>query len=114
MQDKLDLYTNYLLTTVHQATATGLSRLVEGAISHDSITRLLSENNFTSKDLWMSVKKEVRKHETTEACLIFDDSIIEKRYTDASALICWHFDYCTGKSVKGINLLTAFYYSQCR
>ena len=49
MQDKLDLYTDYLLTTVHQATATGLSRLVDGAISHDGISRLLSENEFTSK-----------------------------------------------------------------
>ena len=112
MQDKLDLYTDYLLTTVQQATATGLSRLVDGAISHDGISRMLSENNFTSKDLWLSVKKVVRKHETADACLIFDDSIIEKPYTDASALICWHFDHCTGKSVKGINLLTAFYYSQ--
>ena len=24
---------------------------------------------------------------------------------------CWHFDHSTGKSVKGINLLTAFYHS---
>jgi len=111
MQDKLDLYTDYLLTTVHQATATGLSRLVEGSISHDGISRLLSENEFTSKDLWMSTKGLVRKHETDVGCLIFDDSIIEKRYTDESALVCWHYDHCTGKNVKGINLLTAFYYS---
>ena len=111
MQDKLDLYTDYLLTTVHQATATGLSRLVDGAISHDGITRLLSENEFTSKDLWMSSKSLIRKHETEVGCLIFDDSIIEKKHTDESALICWHYDHCTGKNVKGINLLTAFYYS---
>ena len=111
MQDKLDLYTDYLLTTVHQATATGLSRLVDGTISHDGITRLLGENEFNSKDLWQSTKKLVRKYETAEGCLIFDDSIIEKRYTDESALICWHYDHCTGRNVKGVNLLTAFYYS---
>lgn len=114
MESKLDLYTDYLLTTVHQATATGLSRLVDGAISHDGITRLLRENEFTSKDLWKSLKKLIRKHETDAGCLIFDDSIIEKKYTDESALICWHYDHSTGKNVKGINLLTAFYYSHAR
>lgn len=111
MQDKLDLYTDFLLTTVHQATATELSRLVDGAISHDEITRLLTDNNFSSKDLWLSIKGLVREHETEEGCLIFDDSIIEKKYTDESALICWHYGYCTGKNLKGINLLTGFYYS---
>jgi hypothetical protein len=111
MQDKLDLYTDYLLTTVHQATATGLSRLVDGAISHDEITRLLSENEFGSRDLWKSTKKLIRAHETEDACLIFDDSIIEKKYTDESSLICWHYDHSVGKNVKGVNLLTAFYHS---
>jgi hypothetical protein len=111
MQDKLDLYTDYLLTTVHQATATGLSKVLDGAVSHDQITRLLSDNEFTSKDLWQSVKKIVREHETVDACLIFDDSIIEKKYTDENALICWHFDHAANQVVKGINLLTAFYYT---
>ncbi len=58
MEDKLDLYTDYLLTTVHQATATGLSRLVDGAISHNGITRLLTESEFSSRDLWKSTKKD--------------------------------------------------------
>ena len=90
MQDKLDLYTDYLLTTVSQASATGLSKLVDGAISHDEISRLLSKNTYTSKDLWKSTKGLVRKHETVEGCLIFDDSLIHKPHTDESALICWH------------------------
>jgi len=111
MQDKLDLYTDFLLTTVHQATATGLSKVVDGAVSHDSITRLLTENEFSSKDLWHSVKPLVRQHQTEDGCLIFDDSIIEKQYTDESPLVCWHFDHSTNRGVKGINLLTAFYHT---
>ena len=112
MQDKLDLYTDYLLTTVSQASATGLSKLVDGAISHDESSRLLSKNSYTSKDLWKSTKGLVRKHETVEGYLIFDDSLIHKPHTDESALIYWHYDHSTGKSVKGINLLTAFYHSR--
>lgn len=114
MQDKLDLYTDFLLTTMSQATATGLSKVVDGAVSHDQISRLLSENEFTSKDLWQSVKPLVRQHQSEEACLIFDDSIIEKKYTDENALICWHFDHSINKAVKGINLITGFYHTHKR
>jgi hypothetical protein len=111
MQDTLDLYTDFLLTTVNQATATGLSKVVDNAVSHDSITRLLTGNSFTSKDLWQSVKPLIRKHETEDACLIFDDSIVEKKYMDENDLVCWHFDHSTDQTVKGINLLTSFYHS---
>ena len=111
MQDKLDLYTDFLLTTVHQATATGLSKMVDGAVTHDSITRLLTENDFSSKDLWQSVKPLVREHQTEQGCMIFDDVIVEKKYMEDNALICWHYDHSTQKTVKGINLLTAFYHT---
>lgn len=38
----LDLYTDYLLSSTGATMATGLSRLLEGALSHDHITRWLS------------------------------------------------------------------------
>ncbi|MDR1225073.1 MAG: hypothetical protein LBL07_19665, partial [Tannerella sp.] len=38
----IDLYTDYLLSSTGIATATGLSRLLEGELSHDKISRLLS------------------------------------------------------------------------
>ncbi|MDR1492251.1 MAG: hypothetical protein LBT05_05985, partial [Planctomycetaceae bacterium] len=63
----------YLLSSVGRTTATGLSRLLDGYLSYDQITRLLSGNEFTSKDLWHEVKRLVRSYETDEACLIFDD-----------------------------------------
>jgi hypothetical protein len=112
MEDKLDLYTDYLLSSFGQTSATGLSRLVDGDISHDSISRLLSRNNFSSKSLWQKVKPLVRKHETAEGCLIFDDIIVEKPHTDENDMICWHYDHSTGKTVKGVNMLNAFYHTQ--
>ena len=112
MQDKLDLYTDYLLSSFGQTSATGLSRLVDGEITHDSISRFLSGNEFTSKVLWQKVKSLVRKHQTIDACLIFDDTIIEKPYTDENDIICWHWDHSKKKSVKGINMLNAFYHTQ--
>lgn len=111
MEKMLDLYSDYLLSSFHQTTATGLSNLMDGQISHDKVSRFLSKNDNGSKELWQHVKSLVRKHETADACLIFDDSIIEKPYTDESELVCWHYDHSTGKSVKGINILSAFYHS---
>ena len=87
MQDKLDLYTDYLLSSFGQASATGLSRLVDGDLSHDSISRFLSGNEFSSRELWQKVKPLVRKHQTDDACLIFDDIIIEKLHTDENEII---------------------------
>ena len=108
----LDIYTDYLLCSFGPTTATGLSTLLEGAISHDKITRFLAEEDFTSKDLWQLVKPLARQVQHEEAVLIIDDSIEEKPYTDESELVCWHWDHCQNRTLKGINLLTALYYSQ--
>jgi hypothetical protein len=107
----LDLYTDYLLSTFGAATATGLSAMVDGDVSHDNVTRFLSTREYTSKDLWLQVKPTVRSVEQEDGVLIFDDTIQEKAWTDESELICWHFDHCSGRTVKGINLLNALYYS---
>ena len=42
----LELYTDYLLSTCGAATATGLSAMLEGEISHDRITRFLAERDY--------------------------------------------------------------------
>jgi SRSO17 transposase len=106
----LDLYTDYLLSTFGAATATGLSAMVDGKVSHDQITRFLSAQDYTSKHLWQQVKAVVRSVERDDGVLIFDDTIQEKAWTDESDLMCWHFDHCSGRSVRGINLLNALYY----
>ena len=106
----LDLYTDYLLSTFGAATATGLSAMVEGDVSHDQITRFLSAQEYTSKDLWHQVKSTVKSIERDDGVLIFDDTIQEKAWTDESELMCWHFDHCSGRTVRGINLLNALYF----
>jgi Transposase DDE domain len=112
MDKNLDLYTDYLISSFGQTSATGLSNLLDNVVSHDSFTRLLSNSDFDSKYLWTSVKPLVREHQNLEGCLIFDDSIIEKLYTDENDLICWHWDHSKGRNIKGINLLSAFYHAQ--
>lgn len=109
-KEALELYSDYLISHTGFATATGLSAVVDGQVSHDKVTRFLSGSLFTSQDLWQLVKPTVRQIEQDDAVLIFDDTIQEKAWTDESELICWHFDHCSGRSVKGINLLNALYH----
>ena len=112
MDNLLDLYTDYLISSFGQTSATGLSKLVDNSIKHDSITRLLSKSEFDSRTLWQSVKPVVRANQSEDACLIFDDAIVEKAYTDENDLICWHWDHSKRRNTKGINLLSAFYHTR--
>ena len=106
----LDLYTDYLISSFGQTTGTGLSALLGGSISHDRIQRFLSKQEFTSADLWHFVKPHVRAVEQEDGCLIVDDSISEKPYTDENDIIAWHYDHSKGTTVKGINFLSALYH----
>jgi hypothetical protein len=106
----IDLYTDYLLSSFGAATATGLSGMVQGEVSHDQVTRLLSGQDYTSKDLWEQVKPVVRSIQSEEAVLIFDDTIQDKAWTDENELMCWHYDHVSGRNVRGINLLNALYH----
>ena len=44
----LDLYTDYLISSFSYTTATGLSQLLDHALSHDQITRFLAQRPRTS------------------------------------------------------------------
>ena len=110
-KEHLELYTDYLLSTFGYATATGLSAMVNGQVSHDQITRFLSGEEYTSKDLWQEVKTMVRKIEREDAVLIFDDTVQEKPYTDENEVMSWHYDHSQDRSVKGINFVTCLYHA---
>ena len=49
-KDYIELYTDYLISNTGLATATGLSAMTDGAVSHDQITRFLSKGDFNSKN----------------------------------------------------------------
>jgi len=105
----LDIYTDYLISSFSYTTATGLSSMLDNQISHDQITRFLGAREYTSKDLWKLVKPVIRQIETDDGCIVFDDTVEEKEYTDENDIIAWHFDHSKGKNVKGINILSQIY-----
>lgn len=107
----LDIYSDYLISSFSYTTATGLSAALSGSLSHDKITRFLSEEEYDAKTLWKLVKPVVREIESKDGILIFDNTIEEKQYTDESELISYHFDHAKGRAIKGVNILSGLYAS---
>jgi hypothetical protein len=108
----LDLYSDYLLSSFGQTTATGLARVLAGELSHDQITRMLASQKLTPQAWWQLVKPHVRQMEQEDGVMIIDDSIVAKPHTDENEIICWHYDHVQGTNVKGINFITALYEAQ--
>jgi hypothetical protein len=107
----LDLYSDYLISSFGQTTATGMSETLDGAISHDDITRFLSDREYTNKDFWKLIKPTIRQIEADDGVIDLDDTIQEKAYTDENDIIAWHFDHTFGRNVKGVNILNTVYHS---
>lgn len=107
MENFVDLYTDYLICSNSYTTATGMASLL--SIKHDKITQQLSTGLFDSKFLWSYSKPYIQELTQSKEMVVlsFDDSIEEKRYTDSSELVCWHYDHVFNRSVKGVNFLTA-------
>jgi len=113
----LDLYTDYLLSSTGPTTATGLSRLLDGALSHDHITRWLRDTPCGSAHVWRQAKPLIRQAEAQRgvadfAVLVVDDSVLEKAHTDANELICTHWDHSQQRYVKGLNFVTLLYQAE--
>jgi len=109
-KETLELYSDYIIASFWQITATWLSKMLDWEIWHDRITEFLSSNEFTSKDLWFLTKEKVREIENEDSWVIaFDDSIEEKQYMEENDIICWHYDHTFRRNVKGLNILKMIY-----
>jgi hypothetical protein len=102
-RDAFEFYVDYLLSSPHMATATGLSAVLDNALKHDYISDCLAQSELDSKAFWSEVKPFVRQIEHPEAYLSIDDVIVAKPHSTENELICYHYDHTEGKTVKGIN-----------
>jgi hypothetical protein len=112
MEVLLDAYTDFLMICPGQASATFMSDILEGSVSHDQITRLLSSGKVDTQALWKMVKPICHEIQSSDGVLIIDDSILPKPHSRINGLVCWHYDHTKGRTVKSINFLSAIYHSQ--
>lgn len=110
----LDLYSDYLISSFGLTTSTGLSKLLDGELSHDQISRFLGQRKFHQADFWRCVKPIVRRFERLDGVIKIDDTIEEKPHSTENDIITWHWDHAKKPKaglVKGINIINFQY--QC-
>lgn len=105
----LDLYTDYLISAFGPVTSTGLSQMMDSAISHDRISRMLGKREFTQQEYWKAIKGIVRRVESPGGVIKVDDTIEEKPHSTENSIICWHYDHSKDRNVKGINIINFVY-----
>src|SRR5712691_2118747 len=77
-------YVEYLLSTPKNCTCTYLAEHLEG-VSHDVVTDMLRQKRFMPREVWKLVKDRIA--DSPEACLIVDDSVHDKRYSQSIELV---------------------------
>jgi DDE superfamily endonuclease len=102
-----DLYADYLLASFGATTATGLSQLLEGEVSHEQVTRYVAGTKQTATALWWTVKSLVRPVHSEAGGFIIDDAMEEKPDTDEHAMVGWHYDHAKARVLTGIHFLPA-------
>lgn len=103
-----DLYCSFLEVTSTRYSALSLSEVApEGAaLSHDSISRWLSEEKVRPKDLWAMAAKEVH---AAAGILVFDDVVIDKSRSGKMELVNWQYAGSKHDVTKGIGVVNALW-----
>jgi hypothetical protein len=103
--NRLD-YCQYLLSSPVNYTLTNLADHLEG-ISHDRIKRYLQGVKLTARFLWQQVKEDLI--ESPKAYLVFDDTVLDKSYSEKIECSYWQYSGNAGGLVKGIGLVSCVY-----
>jgi len=103
-----DLYCSFLEVTSERYSALALSEVVPpyAELSHDSISRWLSDEKVQPKDLWLAASKEVRSQ---TGILVFDDVVIDKSRSGKTELVNWQYAGSKHDITKGIGVVNALW-----
>lgn len=102
---KLD-YCQYLLSSQINYTITNLAEHLED-ISHDKINNYLKNEKLTPRLLWDNVKDLIIVNEN--ACIIFDDTVIDKRYSEEIEIVRRQYSGNEHRVIKGIGIVSCIY-----
>lgn len=97
-----ELYATFLKVTSNRYSAFSLSEVSPEDLSHDSISRWLSETKTQPKNIWAAAKTEVLG---SHGCLIADETVLTKDRSKKIALVHWQYSGAEHEVVKGIGLL---------
>jgi len=99
-------YCQYLLSSQINYTMTNLAEHLE-TISHDAINYYLKREKLTSRLLWDNVKEVVEPD--TNGYIIFDDSVLDKRYSEEIEIVRRQYSGNEHGVLKGIGVVSCVY-----
>ncbi|YAG16740.1 Transposase IS4-like domain-containing protein [Nostoc sp. DSM 114161] len=102
---KLD-YCQYLLSSQINYTMTNLAEHLE-SISHDAINYYLKREKLTPRLLWDNVKEVVEPDDN--GYIIFDDSVLDKKYSEEIEIVRRQYSGNEHGVVKGIGVVICVY-----
>lgn len=97
-----ELYCTFLRVTSQRYSALSLSEVSPVDLSHDSISRWLSDAHCQPKDIWNEAKSHVLD---TTGVLIVDDTILDKSRSNKIELVRWQYSGTVHDVIKGIGML---------
>jgi hypothetical protein len=97
-----ELYSTFLRVTTQRYSALSLSEVSPIDLSHDSISRWLSDAHCQPKDIWNEAKPHVLG---TQGVLIADDTILDKSRSDKIELVRWQYSGTVHDVIRGIGML---------
>ncbi len=96
------LYVEYLISTPVNYTCTNLASHLENT-SHDAINDYLRRERYTGRHLWELSEPLIDNQQ--EAYLIIDDSVLDKRYSQAIELVKRQYSGNVHGLVRGIGIV---------
>ena len=99
-------YCQYLLSTPINYTLTHFADHSQ-RFSHDQINRYLANDRLRPRHVWEHVKSHLEQ--TPDGCLIFDDTVLDKRHAKEIALAKKQYSGNAGGTINGIGIVTCVY-----
>jgi hypothetical protein len=99
-------YCQYLLSSQINYTLTNFAEHTH-EFSHDTINRYLNSENLTPSLIWEKVRSEVQSHPA--ACLVFDDTVLDKRFSSKIELVRRQYSGNEHRVIRGIGLISCIY-----
>lgn len=99
-------YCQFLIATITNFTQTYMADH-KPVFSHDAINRYLADDDVSPSSVWRSIGHLVRR--SGNACLIFDDTVLDKRHSSKIELVRSQYSGNEHGVVKGIGVVNCLY-----
>jgi hypothetical protein len=97
-----ELYCTFLQVTSQRYSALSLSEVSPRDLSHDAVSRWLSQSHCQPKDIWEAAKKDVLGK---KGVIIGDETVLNKSRSKKVELVTWQYSGDEHNVIRGIGMV---------